>query len=342
MYFLTEDERRYLLRRVLPEARKIQVHPTLRGWHWAELDAPARPTYSAALGVWEIAEQYCETARDVYARRVLGHIPRPHREMHEGAALHAFAAAWVTAAKRLLYSTAPALSMASLPQLLTDAALPLPSEPDVAAKAETIRQFETYRLLAAVQDALARQPDIGPDALAATVLPVVVEQRLDGTFLGLSRHLAVDAMLINGPIVMDLKFGPLQEFHRLSTTGYALALESVYETPVDLGCLVYVGFKQNALVIERDFHFVDDELRMRFIEERDRKQRLVEEEIDPGLPVQCYDRCVHLRFCGAEAQRRVGRKWRPVASQRPASANRPSSVPGSADGAYVPPSVPAS
>ncbi len=342
MYFLTEDERRYLLRRILPEARKIQVHPTLRGWHWAELDAPARPTYDAPLGVYEVAEQYCETGRDVYARRVLGHAPRPNRDMQEGAALHAFAAAWVTAAKRLLYCTAPALLMEALPRLLTDEALPVPADAALAAKAEAIRQFETYRLLAAVQDRLARQPDIGSDALAAAVLPVVVEQRLDGSFLGLSAHLSVDAMLIHGPIVMDLKFGPRQEFHRLSTAGYALALESAHETPVDIGCVIYVGFRGNTLVIDRDFHFIDDELRTRFIDERDRKQRLVEEEIDPGLPARCYERCAYLRFCGAEAQRRAGPKWPAAASRRPVSANRPPRDAGSPDVEYVPPEIPAS
>ncbi|HUZ78135.1 MAG TPA: type I-A CRISPR-associated protein Cas4/Csa1 [Chloroflexota bacterium] len=347
MYFLTEDERRYLLRRLLPEARKIQVDRTLRGWHWADIDAPARPTYDAPLGVWEVAERYCRSGRDVYVRRVLGQHGEPTREMQEGAALHAFAAAWVTAAKRLVYSTPPALVMEALPRLLdADDLDVLPgamfaADAGLAGKMEVIRRFETYRLLAGIQEALARQPDIGADALAGTVLPVVVEQRVDGRYLGLSAHLAIDAMLIHGPMVLDLKFGPREDFHRLGTTGYALALESVFETPVDLGCVLYVGFRGDSLVIDRDFHFIDDELRTRFIDERDQKQRLVEEELDPGLPDQCYDRCPHLRFCGAEAQRRASQKWPPAAARRLRPANRPSTLAPLEDFEtdYVPPSL---
>lgn len=347
MYFLTEEERRFLLRRLLPEARKIQVDPTLRGWHWASIDAPLRPTYDAPLGVSEVAERYCRSGRDIYVRRVLGQQGRPTREMQEGAALHAFAAAWLTAAKRLIYSTAPMVVMQALPRLLDADDLEVlpggafPADIALTGKLDVIRRFETYRLLAATQEALSRQPDIGPDALAATVLPVVVEQRLDGSYLGLSAHLAVDALLIHGPMVLDLKFGVREDFHRLGTTGYALALESVFETAVDLGCIVYVGFRGDSLVIERDFHFIDDELRTRFIDERDQKQRLVEEELDPGLPDQCYDKCMFLRFCGAEAQRRAGQNWPPAAARTRRPANLPL-APASLDHAepgYLPPTV---
>jgi CRISPR-associated protein Csa1 len=331
MYFLTEEERRYLQRRLLPEARKIQVDPTLRGWRWAEIDMPGRPTYEAPLGVWEVAAGYCASGRDAYVRRVLHQKPAPTVEMAEGAALHAFAAAWVTAAKRLLYTTATPLVMEALPRLFTEVAIS--ADGPLGLKMETMRRFETIRLQGAVQEALARQPDMGPDALASTVLPVVVEQRVDGRYLGLSGHLAVDAMLIHGPMVLDLKFGARHGFHRLSTTGYALALEAVHEMPIDLGCVVYVQFRNDTLAIERDFHFIDDELRSRFLEERDRKQRLVEEEIDPGLPAECYARCVHLAFCGTDAQRRTRP---PEAPRRHRAANL---APAAPTEAYVAPRI---
>ena len=348
MYFLTEDERRFLLRRLLPEARKVQVDPTLRGWHWADIDAPARPTYRGSLGVAEIADGYCASAREVYVRRVLGQQTSPSPEMREGTALHAFAAAWVTAAKRLIYTTAVARIMDELPRLLASDLEVLPrgviaGDVGTVQKMEVMRRFETYRLLAATQEALARQPEIGPDALAAQVLPVVVEQRVDGSYLGLSPHLAIDAMLVHGPMVLDLKFGAKEDFHRLSTTGYALALESVHETPVDLGCVVYVQFRADTLAIERDFHFIDDELRTRFLDERDQKQRLVAEEIDPGLPERCYEQCLFLSFCGAEAQRRAGRTWPRAMPRRAASANRlPAPLSDAVSSEYVPPELPAS
>ncbi|MHB8619519.1 MAG: CRISPR-associated protein Cas4, partial [Chloroflexota bacterium] len=108
MYFLTADERRYISRKLLPEARKMEVHPDLRGWHWSALDAPLRPTYEVPLGVWEVANCACRSGRDVYLRRVLNRYPRPTAEMAEGSILHAFVAAYVTAAKRLFYTIPPA------------------------------------------------------------------------------------------------------------------------------------------------------------------------------------------------------------------------------------------
>ena len=80
-------------------------------------------------------------------------------------------------------------------------------------------------------------------------------------------------------------------------TGYALVLESLYERPVDVGCVVYARFVQGRVVIERDFHPIGDELRQWFIEERDEKARLVAEEIDPGLPSVCPKSCPFLRTC---------------------------------------------
>ncbi|MHB8619520.1 MAG: CRISPR-associated protein Cas4, partial [Chloroflexota bacterium] len=89
-------------------------------------------------------------------------------------------------------------------------ALAAEAKADLWQKLATIRRFETYRLIAVTQEVLAGQPDIGADALAAHVLPVVVEQKIDGRYLGLSAHLSVDACAINEPMVLDLKFGPRQ------------------------------------------------------------------------------------------------------------------------------------
>ncbi len=142
-----------------------------------------------------------------------------------------------------------------------------------------------------------RQPHIGTDSLVNLALPVIVEQKLDGTFLGLSRHLSADAFVWSEPMVLDIKFGRKEQFHRLSTTGYALVMESIYEYPVNLGCLAYVSFSDGMVMVEREFHLIDDELRQWFIESRDERARLVEEEIDPGLPEKCPASCPFYRHC---------------------------------------------
>ena len=70
-------------------------------------------------------------------------------------------------------------------------------------------------------------------------IPVVVEQKLNGSFLGLSGMLSTDALTYAEPIVVDLKFDPRRNFYRLATTGYALVLEALYDFPVNIGCVVY-------------------------------------------------------------------------------------------------------
>jgi CRISPR-associated protein Csa1 len=94
-----------------------------------------------------------------------------------------------------------------------------------------------------------------------------------------------------------------------------VVLESLFEKPVDVGCVVYARFMNGRVVIERDFHLIGDELRQMFIEERDEKARLVAEELDPGLPAACPPTCPCLRTCHPSEQRRV------EVLRSPASAN---------------------
>ncbi|MGB9880989.1 MAG: type I-A CRISPR-associated protein Cas4/Csa1, partial [Anaerolineae bacterium] len=177
----------------------------------------------------------------------------------------------------------------------------------IARNCAALVRFEADRVIARVQDIVSRQPHIGEDSLVALALPVVFEHRLDGSFLGLSRSLSTDAMLISEPMVVDVKFGEPREFHRLTTTAYAMVMESVYEYPVDIGCLVYVSFAGGRVSVTRDLHIIDDELRQQFIEERDTKMRIVFEEIDPGKGETCHPSCPYYDECAqAGAQTKNG------------------------------------
>ena len=301
MFFFSEEERRLILRRLLPQARKQGVAEELRGWRWDQ--PPLSPIYDVSLAVYEVASQYCPTGRDVYLRRIQKVRVPPSPPMLEGSFLHGLVTGLITAAKRLIYQHGadclPHLRALSREPFLTFDRRDLPPEgvEDLLHKAAILWEYEHPRIVARVQDALTRQPYIGADALAALALPVTVEHRLNGAFLGLSPYLSVDACNLAETMVLDLKFGPRQKFHRLSTTGYALVMESLYETPVNLGCIVYLTFKGDRLLVERDFHLLDDELRQWFVEERDQRQRMLFEELDPGLPPECPRGCPFLRVC---------------------------------------------
>lgn len=289
MYFLSEEEKRYLLRKLLPEARQQGVAEELRGWRWAE--PPLSPVYDLRLGVYEIAGHYCPTSRDLYLRRVLGIKKPPSRPMVEGGVLHQALCHLILEAKRAIYNQgggclAGLRSLASADRSLLEK-VPQEWEEGLRNKLSLLWDYEYHRVMARVQEVLARQPHLGADALASLALPVIVEQRLDGAFLGLSSHLSADAFAFSEPMVVDLKFGRRQKFHRLETTGYALVMESLYEYPLNVGCVCYVTFRGDHLQVERDFHPINDELRQWFVEERDEHMRMVVEEIDPGVGEDC-------------------------------------------------------
>lgn len=306
MYFLSDEERRYVIRKLLPEARRQGVAEELRGWNWHQ--APLSPPYRAKLGVFEIAGQYCANGRDVYARHVLHKRGEATPSMVEGRVLHDVVASVILEAKRLMYregrSCVGLLDTLAFPDfaeqnnstgspVLRDE---LNTLPGLKEKAESLWHFERRRIVTRVEEVLARQPHIGVDALVTLALPVVVEQKLNGTFLGLSSHLAADALGWAEPLMVDLKFGEPREFHRLATTGYALVMESLYEYPISLGCIVYPCYREGRWTVEREFHIINDELRQWFIESRDERMRLVEEEIDPGTE-GCQEHCPFWKIC---------------------------------------------
>lgn len=295
MYFLSDEERRYVLRKLLPEARQQGVAEELRGWNWNQ--APLAPPYRATLGVFEIAGQYCANGRDVYVRHVLNQRGELTPAMLEGRVMHDVVARIILESKRVIYREGHA-SVGLLDAMTFPSAgwAELSALPEVKIKAESLWQFERRRIVTRVEEVLTRQPHIGVDALATLALPVVVEQKLNGTFLGLSSHLAADAVGWAEPLMVDLKFGEAREFHRLATTGYALVMESLYEYPISLGCIVYPCFRDGRWTVERDFHIINDELRQWFIESRDERMRLVEEEIDPGTAT-CQARCAFWKIC---------------------------------------------
>lgn len=302
VYYLSDDERKFLVRGLLPKSRQTEVAEELRGWNWHQ--PPLEPPYGVRLALYEVAGKYCQTSRDVFLRRVHDIRGRPSRAMLAGGYYHAVIVSELVRAKRLIYALGVKQHDRIERELAAPGSLPaLPKEctPEDAAELTTrgqlLADFQASRIRARFQDILTRQPYIGDDSLAAITVPVVTEQRLDGSFLGLSQRLSADALSFTEPMIVDLKFGRRQDFHRLTTTGYALVMEAVHEYPVNIGCIVYAHFQDGRLVLEKDFHLIDDELRQWFVEERDEKARMVAEEMDPGQSDDCTPTCPFFTEC---------------------------------------------
>jgi len=252
--------------------------------------------------------------RDIYLRHV-EHIRKPtNTRMILGRLYHETVTQTFERAKRILYAkgklTGNELSarMQEIRDDVIDLLLQrvrgpevergLPWSPD-ECRSNMVWLWNTTlsQIAASVDHVLTTQPYIGLDALVNTAIPVVVEQKLDGKNLGLSGHLSVDAYGQEG-IVMDIKTGRLRRFHKLTTTGYALVIESIHEYPVDVGCIVYCWMDQGtAPTVNYDVHTIDEPLRQEFIELRDQAMKVVYDERDPGLPNQCYEDCPYWEYC---------------------------------------------
>jgi CRISPR-associated protein Csa1 len=299
MFFLDEDEVRYVIRGLAPRARREGVAEELRGWRWDS--APLAPLYEAALDVAEVADQRCASGRDVYLRHVLGEEATLDEDGALERALQDAVCALVVRAKGLIYEQGAlaAESMRALPAPAVGSlvgAEPAGTE-GVGAAVQLLWGFERRRIAARIEAALARQPRMAADALVAAALPVTVGRRLDGRYLGLAAHVAVDAVGFPEPVVFAIRVGAAAAWHRLAPTGHALLLEGLHETPVNLGAIVYLRFADGQIAIERDLFVIDDELRQAFIDTRDERARLVEEEIDPGMPSACPEQCPHFARC---------------------------------------------
>ncbi len=68
MYFFSEEERKYLLKKLIPSTRERGIAEDLRGWNWhcSELSPP----HDILMPVWEVSDRDCETGRDTYLRHV--------------------------------------------------------------------------------------------------------------------------------------------------------------------------------------------------------------------------------------------------------------------------------
>lgn len=313
LYILPIEVKKRLLRRYRRRSREVIVDERYRGWAWELF--PVDPPYEYLLSLSELASRYCESMRDIYLKHVEGRQRPSTPKMIAGSLYHAAISAVIEHAKRVLY-TQGKISGEELGVFLTqvcddvvDSLMKSAGSPEIADRGgvwspSRIREnmiwlwdYEVNQIVAAVGQVLTAQPHIGLDALVNTAIPVVVEQKLDGRNIGLSGHLSADAFGSEG-IVLDIKTGARRRFHRLSTTGYALVIESIHEYPVDVGCLVYCWFSdRHQPRIEYDVHTIGEPLRQELLEMRDSAMKLIHDQYDPGLPSKCYSDCPYWDAC---------------------------------------------
>ena len=128
-------------------------------------------------------------------------------------------------------------------------------------------------------------------------LPWLSEYRVDGSLLGLSSRLRVDAVDGAG-VVVEVKYGRPSRRHAVGLAGYALALESEHEVPYDYGIIVRVsGVPGGRPSLRVEPVFIGGKLRREFLERRDDAVDVLLSGSEPPRPARCPETCVFYSVC---------------------------------------------
>lgn len=258
------------------------VEEELRGWNY--FTPPVKPRRYLGLSIADVAYKYCETKRDVYLRRVLKVQGEQNEFLNHGSSIHRLISSISREILRMIsLNVKPWDIMAQMYQKCRKIAKDTCTA-NLAYCEEVCKAF-SFELLSDYAD-------------STSFIPLISEFKVDGSPLGLSSKLSVDA-ITQLSMVVEIKTGIQQEFHKLALAGYALSLESALNLPIDFGLLIYVNGKEKGYPeIKYEVYYISPDLRKEFLEARDEVIDLITEEKDPGYPTKCSSSCPFLKYCG--------------------------------------------
>lgn len=287
------------------------ISEELRGWNWSN-DILSPPVDNIYLAVSEIANRYCPTYRDVYLRRVLNIEAPFNYKTIRGWIYHALCKKIVEKVKSNLYreglmsgSRLYSLILAEKNELIDKIFKEYGVEKYVdelnleklRVQAESLYCFLTLQASAKLDRVLSKVVKHDLESVISKLISFDVERIVNGQLLGLSSDLRID-MFADKRIIIEIKTGEIRDFHKYSVAGYALAVESDLEIPIDYGIVSYLHVDERGCVrIRNKIYFVGDELRREFIEKRDEAFRVIHSGVDPGKPHSCPDYCVYYGVC---------------------------------------------
>ncbi len=278
--------RRLMLRtikRLYYYARNDPVDIELRGWNWDK--PPIKPRAYLGLGVYEVANKYCPTRRDVWLRRKIGIKPKTTDPLNTGKKIHTIFNTAIRQVNKLIAQGYPGWLvyeelMYRVKKLLGE------------SEKWAIELFKTLVLSLTAEIEYEKAVSGG-----TPLLTWYSEYHVDGSLLGLSSNLSIDAVS-DGGVVVELKYGSQRDFHKLSITGYALALESNLEIPFDYGLLVYInGVPGTSPSMKIAPVYISNTLRRWFLEERDEVIDMLLENREPVKNTSCPRQCPFYEVC---------------------------------------------
>jgi len=281
------------LRRLYWVAKQDPVDDELRGWNWDR--PPVKPRAYFGLGVSEVSSKYCPTRRDVWLRRVVKAKPDygSAPQLRFGKVVHQIIHWVFTESRKMLTLGYPGWIVY---EELSSKTIDLLRELGVGGEKWAIDFYKTVLLAIASEAEEAQAINGSIPAIGWT--PWVTECKVDGSYIGLSSSLSIDA-LTEGGVIVEFKYGKPASFHKLTLAGYSLALEANLEVPFDYGILVYInGIPSSRPKISVKPVYISNELRRWFLDERDEIIDMLLSEMEPPKPASCPMNCPFRGVCG--------------------------------------------
>ncbi|MCX8205178.1 MAG: type I-A CRISPR-associated protein Cas4/Csa1 [Candidatus Nezhaarchaeota archaeon] len=297
--FFTMDDVSRLSRvfRQLPH----EVSEELRGWRWSE--GALIPPYGFKLSASDVGGGFCDTGRHVYMRYVVKAKESVRPKVEKGLFIHEVFSEALRVTKLILYREGGLDGEGFRKAFVEEGEVVLrrlagrfSRVPDAKEVFDKLWSHAANSYASSLVRARSRSPHLAIDGLAATVVPLVAEFPLDGSLIGLTGAIRVDALLYPS-ILVEIKTRKLHPDHELGLAAYALAFECQYELPVDYAVLVNVRVSKSDFKVYERILPLSDGVRQRFVERRDALARIVEERLDPGRPVHCSPDCPFLEAC---------------------------------------------
>jgi len=270
-----------LLRRLHLLSSSYPVSEELRGWCWDR--PPIKPRAYLGLGVYDVAS-YCPTRRDAWLRRVCRVRPQEVASLRLGSDVHEVISSVVSTVR-------------------TYAALSNLWECDLSVVESVLKRYDSREWFSVLKDiAYITYYTLMSDYVWSTYgvghqpfLGWLSEVRVDGSLIGLSPNLRVDA-LVSGNLIIDFKVGRKFENHELALAAYALALEANLEVPIDYGFIVYIAPNGRSKVSVKAV-YIDSDLRRDFIDARNEVIDMLLSEREPPKALTCPQTCPYRQYC---------------------------------------------
>ncbi len=279
------------LRRLHLLRYKDPIDEEFRGWNWSR--PPIKPRAYLGLSISELTHP-CKTKRYVWLKRMEGVKPKPNNGLIVGAIVHEVISKVIVIVSKHVYDSFKPWKCISE---VRDAVLKIVKDHEV--NDEGIRDWlidiAEYITLQLIADASWNSigAGIGP------WMPWHSEVKVDGSLIGLSKDLRVDA-LVNGSVIVEFKVTKPRPEYRLSLAGYALAIESNWEIPIDYGMLIYINGVGRSPKITIDPIFISNDLRRDFLEVRDEVIDMLLSEREPPVSSNCPSNCPFKHICRGE------------------------------------------